>query len=78
MFKYNLNQIVWYMMYGTIHSAPILSRMYVDNQVTNVCTKEQVEAFRAFGDSGIMYATIHAILSENEIYASKEELLLNL
>lgn len=78
MFKYNLNQIVWYLLDGDIHSAPILSRKYIDNKTTTACTEAQKDLFEAFGKAGIQYSTVHAILSEDRIFGSKEELLQNL
>ena len=76
MFKYNLDQVVFYMLNNVIHSASILSRMCVENLHENwAITKEQKELFTPFGNSRILYATTHGFISENVVFASKEELL---
>lgn len=61
MFKYNLNQIVWYLLDGDVHSAPILSRKYVDNKITTACTRAQKNVFEAFGKADVQYSTVDAI-----------------
>lgn len=59
-----------------VHSAPVLSRKYVDNYFdeTEVCTKEQKESFQKFGKECIQYATIFGIFDENELFETKEKL----
>ena len=72
MFRFNLDQIVWYLLDNKICSAPILSRKYVDNKYEG---GNVIEAFQFFGESNISYSTIHAILPEYELFSSKEELI---
>lgn len=75
MFKYELNQIVWYVKDGKNHSARILSRRYVDNGHDDwSSTQAQRRAFQAFGKAGIEYATIHGIFEEAELFPSEEKL----
>lgn len=77
MFKFELDQTVWYFKNNSVHSAPILSRKYVDNVFSKKerCTDIQEEAFSKLGNECIRYATIHSILNESEVFESKEALL---
>jgi hypothetical protein len=75
MFKYELGQLVYYMKDNKVHSAPILSRMLVENLNEDWdCTEQQKEFFKPFGDSDIIYHTCHGTFAEYEIYSTKEEL----
>ena len=74
--KYELDQIVFYIADNKICGAPILARMYVDNLHEDFAhTKEQRELFTPFGLSGVFYATCHGIIQEDNVFASKSELL---
>ena len=57
--KYELEQIVFYMADNKICGAPILARMYMDNLHV----------------SGTFYVTCHGLLEEENVFASKSELL---
>jgi predicted DNA-binding protein with PD1-like motif len=75
MFKFGLNQLIFFMRENKLHSAPVLSRHYVDNFKPEYAhTKEQKELFTRFGESRIEYSTCHGVIHENEAYASKEEM----
>lgn len=76
MFKYNLDQTVWYMMEGHICSAPILARMYVDNLHNDWCNNsEQMRVFLPFGFTEIRYGTCHGTVNEKDAFGSKSELV---
>jgi hypothetical protein len=77
MFKYKLDQLVWYLENNKVHSATILSRRYIDNLFPQKerCTEEQEELFGRFGNECILYATVHGEYSEDELFSTKEELL---
>lgn len=75
MFKFNLNQLVWYIENNKFHSANIISRIYIDNKIKDVHGKEQTEAFQQFGADQIQYGTVHGAYTENQLFASKEELV---
>jgi hypothetical protein len=75
MFKYELGQIVYYMKDGKMHSAPVFSRMVVQNAKEDYISSEEKKALYAqFGYSGIMYATAHGTFREREICGSRREL----
>lgn len=72
-----LDQTVWYMNDGRIHSAKILAIMTVDNLHEDWAhTTEQKELFTPFGKAGTYYATVHGIFTE--VFDSKESLLASL
>lgn len=76
MFKFSLGQVVWYLDENKVHSAPVLSRMCIDNHHDDwACTNEQKEVFQRFGASTVKYATIHGEYHEGSLFGSKEELL---
>jgi len=74
MFKYDLKQVVWYFRDNIVHSAPVLSRRYVDN-VHSARTEAQKEIFNGLGPTGITYKTIHDVYSEGDLYPTKEDLM---
>lgn len=76
MFKYVLEQVVWYLEENTIHSAPILSRICVENLHEDwAYTVEQKQSFTRFGNAKIEYATIHGQYIEAELFDSKLALI---
>ena len=79
MAKYELGEIVRYMMEGKPHSAPILSIMIVQNSHEDwASTDVQKDIFTPFGKSRIVYATCHGQIDESECYASKSEMCMKL
>lgn len=71
MFKFSLGQLVYYYINDKLHSAPVLSRRYVDNcHPTWVDTKEQVELFTRFGPNSSIYATVHGEFPEDMLFIS--------
>ncbi len=73
--KYQLEQIIYYMRENKVHSAPVLAALEVKNAHQGWAhSKEQKEIFTPFGPAGVKYATCHGIVSENEAFASREEL----
>ena len=76
MFKYELDQLIWYMMEGHFCSAPVLSRMYVDNLHDDWdCTQVQMDAFLQFGHTEIRYGTCGGSVNEKDAFATKAALV---
>ncbi len=78
--KYELGQVIYYILDNRVHSAPVGSRMTVENSHDDWAhTSAQKESWTPFGESRIVYATCHNnSLTEEECFASKEELLASL
>jgi hypothetical protein len=77
--KYELGQIVYYMMDGRPHSAPILSRMKVENAHEDlVHTDAQKGLFTQLGKARVLYATCHGQIEEEYCYTTKEEMISDL
>jgi hypothetical protein len=70
MFKYEIEQIVWYLKDNKPHSAPILSRRYVDHDRSVVNQQD----FGSFGRSCIDYETIHAVFPQSKCFENRTEL----
>lgn len=81
MFKYKLEQTVFYLRSNRIHSAPILCRKYVEN-LNNYEFKRTLENRYdhnlPFGSNCIRYMTCHGVFHENEVFESKEDFILSL
>jgi hypothetical protein len=67
MFKFNIEQLVFYIHENKICSAKILARRYIDH------IKDFAE--NPFGEDCILYYTCHGIFDEDQIFASKDELI---
>ena len=75
MFKFELDQTVYYIMDNRLHSAPVLSRMVVENLKPKWNgTKEQVDFFQRFGPCRVVYATVHGEHEEATLFESREAL----
>jgi hypothetical protein len=75
MFKFELGQVVFYVRDNRVHSAPVLSRMLVENQRPDWnATPEQREFWQRFGNCRVMYATCHGEFQEEELFDSRETL----
>ena len=72
--KYKIDQKIYYIHNNKIHSAPVLSRMSVENK-HEADTPEQMDLFTPFGASGVMYATCHGIFLEKYVFSSKKDLI---
>lgn len=64
MFKFELEQVVFYILSNRLHSAPIRSRMIVEN--VGLC--------KDFGDATVSYATVHGNFQEYLLFESREAL----
>ncbi len=79
MFKFELDQTVFYLVDNSVRSAKISSRVVVENSHDAwASTKEQKQSWQPFGPSEIRYATCHGILPQGKIFATKEELAASL
>ncbi len=75
MFKFALDQTVYVILNNRVHSAPVLSRMLVENHhPTWDATKEQAQFFKRFGSCRVMYATCHGEFGEEELFDSRQAL----
>jgi len=72
MFKFELDQVVFYIEDNCLHSAPVLSRNYVDNIFGDGVGDS--DTLRCFGPSRIQYSTIHGTYSGKALFATREEL----
>lgn len=72
--KYALDQTIYYMEDNKVHSAPVLSRMLVENLNEEWSNK----TFEQFGKSCVRYATCHGVYEEGSVFGSKEDLLRSL
>jgi hypothetical protein len=74
MFRFELGQVVYYCIDGVIHSAPIYTRMAVENLHDDWnATSEQRRIFTFLGNSCIKYRTMHGLFNETDIYATSEQ-----
>lgn len=74
-FKYELDQLVYYLRNNKIHSSRVLSRSAVENlHDGRDATPEQQEVFMHFGHNSVVYVTCHGTFDEVDIYPSKESL----
>ena len=75
MFKFELDQTVYYLMNNRMCSAPVVSRMLAENLHANWnATKEQVEMWQRFGPCRVLYATVHGEHEEATLFESREAL----
>jgi hypothetical protein len=73
--KYELGQTIYYLRNNTVHSAPILARICIENLHNDwTSTTAQMLLFVPFGLAGVNYATCHGMVKEQEAFATKEEL----
>ena len=75
MFKFELDQTVYFLMHNRVCSAPVVSRMLAENLHANWnATKEQVEMWQRFGPCRVVYATMHGEHEEATLFESSEAL----
>lgn len=75
MFKYELEQLVYYIKDNKLHSANVLARRVVENSKPHWARDADTRHLYApWGESGIEYRTCHGFYKEDKLYASKEDL----
>lgn len=75
MFKFELDQTVYFLINNRVCSAPVVCRMLAENLHAKWnATKEQVEMWQRFGPCRVVYATVHGAHEENTLFASRQEL----
>ena len=85
MFKHNVGDLVYYLNNNTVHSAPILSRMYYESESINigmglfigersVFTSKGVDDNYYVKGTQVLYQTCHGVFTGDIVYSSKEEL----
>jgi len=73
--KFELGQTIYYLIDNRLHSAPVETRMQVENAHDDWAhTDEQKNAWQHFGESGVFYVTCHGPIVEERCFASKAEL----
>jgi hypothetical protein len=76
MFKFELDQLIYYILDDHIHSAPILARMIVENTHDDWArTDKQKRLFTPLGKSRELYATCHSLVRGDEAFASRQDLV---
>jgi hypothetical protein len=79
MFKFDLEQTIYYMRENRIHSAPVLARMIVENLKEEWAnTNEQKRLFTPFGVACECYSTCHGLIQVDEAFGSKQDLVASL
>ena len=74
--KYELKQVIYYLHNNKIHSSKVFSRKCVQNAYDDKPYSPCQEWLIAlWGESGTFYSTQHGEVSEENAYASKEELI---
>lgn len=74
MFKFELDQLVYYLLENKVHSAAVLSRIIAENKRD----EEPENFYQQFGESKVQYATCHGVIDADKAFGSKEELLKSL
>ncbi len=73
--KYELEQVVFYMDENHVHSAKVTSRTVVENVHDDLSAIDSPSKMTPFGRTGIRYQTCHGTWDEQQVFASKKELL---
>ena len=76
MFKFELDQLIYYIRNDRIHSAPVLARIIVENAKENwACTYVQKALFTPFGVGREAYSTCHGFVPAKDAFASRQDLV---
>lgn len=76
MFKFELNQVIYYIRNDRIHSAKVLARIIVENAHDDwTCTDAQKALFTPFGQAREAYATCHGFVPVEDAFGSKQDLV---
>lgn len=78
MFKFELDQTIYYMANNKMHSAPVLARMIVENRDNDHMFGRQAELFQPFGTTSTAYATCHGIVDSAEAFESPQALAMHI
>lgn len=74
---YELGQAIFYIEENRICSAVVFSRLTIENLHDNwASNKEQEGLFTPFGKQGVYYSTCHGTYHADEVYGSRESLLM--
>jgi hypothetical protein len=75
MYEFELGQTIYYIFSNKLHTAPVLSRMQVENLHPDWNnTSAQRDTFQAFGPARTAYATCHGVIPAEEAFGSPEDL----
>lgn len=72
-------QKIYYLRNDKLHSAPILSKMIVENAHEDFASNSlQKEIFTRFGNARIVYATCHGEIDDSDAFETPEALFAHL
>jgi hypothetical protein len=75
MFKFELSDTIYYLRDNKVHSAPILSRMWVDNAHPEWDATFALRGmYQSFGTSREVYVTCHGVVRAEEAHISAQSL----
>ncbi len=76
MFKFDLEQTIYYIRNDRIHSAPVLAHIIIENAHDNwAYISEHKQIFTPFGKSREAYSTCHGLVPIEEAFASRQDLV---
>ena len=77
MFKFELDQLIYYIRNDQLCSAPVISRAIVENlrEPRSQDTADTVKLYSPFGKSVRAYATVHGTVLEAKAFASRQDLV---
>ena len=76
MFKFELDQFIYYIRNDRIHCARVLARIIVENAYENWAHNDvQKELFTPFGVGREAYSTCHGFVPANDAFASRQDLV---
>lgn len=79
MFKFELSDTIYYLRENKVHSAPVLTRMWVENAHPDWnSTNAQKNTYQRFGEGREVYVTCHGIVHADEAYTSPQALAYSL
>ena len=79
MFKFELDQTIYYMHDNRMYSAPVLARMIVENlREDKMSTTEQIRLFQPFGPAREVYKTVHGPIHHDEAFESPASLAMHI
>lgn len=79
MFKFELNDTIYYLRANKVYSAPVLARMWVENAHPDWnSTNVQREMYQPFGHAREVYATCHGLVTAEDAHISPQALAYSL
>ena len=74
-YKFELDQMIWYLGPDGVYSAPVLSRMTCENSRPEFAdTEMQTRMWTYWGPAGVYYKTVHGVIAEGDCFISRTAL----